>query len=84
MISLLTGCHLELLHRRGRKSSAIFSSQYRSEGWYEQLGGSDSPLSDAILDRLVHDTYKINIESLDPSKDISMREVYGVDQFLSE
>jgi DNA replication protein DnaC len=54
----------ELLHRRRKKSSTIFCSQYRSEGWYEQLGGSDSPLSDA---------YKINIESIDPSKDISMR-----------
>lgn len=59
----------ELLHRRRKKSSTIFCSQYRSEGWYEQLGGSDSPLSDAILDRIVHDAYKINIESIDPSKD---------------
>ena len=59
-------------------------SQYRSEGWYDQLGGSDSPLSDAILDRIVHDAYKINIESIDPSKDISMREVYGLDKSISE
>lgn len=74
----------ELLHRRRKKSSTIFCSQYRSEGWYEQLGGSDSPLSDAILDRIIHDAYKINIESIDPSKDISMREVYGLDKSLSE
>lgn len=74
----------ELLHRRRKKSSTIFCSQYRSEGWYKQLGGSDSPLSDAILDRIVHDAYKINIESIDPSKDISMREVYGLDKSLSE
>lgn len=74
----------ELLHRRRKKSSTIFCSQYRSEGWYDQLGGSDSPLSDAILDRIVHDAYKINIESIDPSKDISMREVYGLDKSLSE
>lgn len=74
----------ELLHRRRKKSSTIFCSQYRSDGWYEQLGGDDSPLADAILDRIVHDSYKINIESLDPNKDISMREVYGLDKALSE
>lgn len=74
----------ELLHRRRKKSSTIFCSQYKAEGWYEQLGGSGSPLADAILDRIVHDAYKINIESIDPSKDISMREVYGLDKSLSE
>lgn len=74
----------ELLHRRRKKSSTIFCSQYRAEGWYEQLGGSNSPLADAILDRIVHDAYKINIESIDPSKDVSMREVYGLDKSLSE
>ena len=74
----------ELLHRRRKKSSTIFCSQYRVEGWYDQLGGNASPLADAILDRVVHDGYKINIESIDPSKDISMREVFGLDKHLSE
>lgn len=74
----------ELLHRRRKKSSTLFCSQYRSEGWYEQLGGNDTPLADAILDRIIHDAYKINIESIDPTKDISMREVYGLDKTLSE
>ena len=74
----------ELLHRRRKKSSTIFCSQYRVDGWYEQLGGSDSPLADAILDRIVHDSYKINIENVDSSKDISMREIYGLDKKLSE
>lgn len=74
----------ELLHRRRKKSSTIFCSQYRIEGWYEQLGGADGPLADAILDRIVHDAYKINIESIDPTKDISMRQVYGLDKSLSE
>ena len=44
------------------------------------LGGDDNPLADAIMDRIIYDAYKINIESIDPSKDISMREVYGIDQ----
>lgn len=74
----------ELLHRRRKKSSTIFCSQYRIEGWYEQLGGANGPLADAILDRIVHDAYKINIESIDPTKDISMREIYGLDKSLSE
>lgn len=74
----------ELLHRRKKKSSTIFCSQYRPEGWYEQLGGDASPLADAILDRIIHDAYRINIESVDPSKDVSMREVYGLAKSLSE
>ena len=74
----------ELLHKRRKKSSTIFCSQLRQEGWYEQLGGDNSTIADAILDRIVHDAYKINIESIDPSKDISMREVYGLDKSLSE
>lgn len=74
----------ELLHKRRKKSSTIFCSQIRQEGWYDQLGGDNSTIADAILDRIVHDAYKINIESIDPSKDISMREVYGLNKFLSE
>ncbi len=74
----------ELLHKRRKKSSTIFCSQYKHAGWYDQLGGDDSPLADAILDRIVHDSYKINIESHNPAKDLSMREVYGIDKRLSE
>lgn len=70
---------LELLHRRRRRSSTIFCSQYSYDGWYDQLGGDDSPLADAILDRIKHDSYVINITSVNPEKDISMREVYGLD-----
>lgn len=70
----------ELIHKRRKKSSTIFCSQFREEGWYGRLGGDDNPLADAIMDRIIYDAYKINIESIDPSKDISMREVYGIDQ----
>ena len=68
----------ELLQNRRKKSSTIFCSQYTKDDWYEQLGGEDSPLTDAILDRIVHDSYVIDIVPIDPSKDISMREVYGL------
>jgi DNA replication protein DnaC len=71
-------CIFELLHRRRKKSSTIFCSQYCKEGWYDQLGGSASPLADAILDRIIHNRYEIIIESINPKKDISMREVYGL------
>ena len=75
---------LELLHRRRKKSSTIFCSQYDPSGWYDQLGGDDSPLAEAILDRIMHDAYKINIVPTDPSNYRSMREVYGLDPALSE
>lgn len=75
---------LELLHRRCHKSSTIFCSQYNRTEWYDQLGGAASPLSDAIIDRIAHDSYSINITSIDPNKDISMREVYGLDKSLRE
>ena len=55
---------LELLHRRRRKSSTIFCSQYDSNGWYDQLGGDDSPLAEAILDRIKHDAYKIKFRRI--------------------
>ena len=73
-----------ILHRRRKKSSTIFCSQYAFEEWYEQLGGGDSPLADAIIDRIAHDSYRINITSIDAEHDRSMREVYGLDKELRE
>lgn len=70
----------ELIHKRRKKSSTIFCSQFREEGWYDRLGGDGNPLADVIMDRIIYDAYKINIESIDQSRDISMREVYGIDQ----
>ena len=70
---------LELIHKRRKHSSTIFCSQYRDDEWYEKLGGKDNPLTDAIIDRIAFNSYKIPITSLDPTKDISMREIYGLD-----
>ena len=75
---------LELIHKRRKHSSTIFCSQFREEGWYNKLGGKDSPLSDAIMDRISYDSYKIVIESINPDKDIYMREVYGLDPKLAQ
>ena len=68
----------ELIHKRRRKSSTIFCSQYADNEWYNQLGGDDNPLAEAILDRIIHDAYRIDIRSMTPGKDVSMREVYGL------
>lgn len=75
---------LELIHKRRKHSSTIFCSQFREEGWYNKLGGKDSPLSDAIMDRISYDSYKITIESINPDKDISMREVCGLNPELAQ
>lgn len=75
---------LELIHKRRKHSSTIFCSQYRDDEWYEKLGGKDNPLTDAIMDRIAFDSYKIPITSLDPTKDISMREIYGLDPSEAE
>ena len=74
----------ELIHKRRKKSSTIFCSQYDPSGWYDQLGGDDSPLAEAILDRIKHDAYKINIVPTDPTNYRSMREVYGLNPEMSE
>ena len=68
----------ELISKRRKHSSTIFCSQFLEAGWYDQLGG-EGTLADAIMDRISYDSYKINIVGVDPSKDISMREVYGLD-----
>ena len=34
----------ELIHKRRKKSSTIFCSQFREEGWYDRLGGDDNPV----------------------------------------
>ena len=73
----------EILHRRSGKSSTIFCSQYPSSEWYEQLGAQANPLTDSILDRIIHIAYTIDIRSSDPHMDISMREIYGLDKKLS-
>ena len=74
---------LELLEKRTRYSSTIFCSQYQDTGWYDRLGGANSPLSEAILDRIVHDAYRIDITGIDPEHSVSMREIYGLDKTSS-
>ena len=68
----------EVIHKRRKKSSTIFCSQFLDEGWYERIGSSAGPLADSIMDRIKYDAYKINIKAVNPDHDRSMREVYGL------
>ena len=72
----------EIINGRYGKASTIFCSQYKMEGWYQQLGDKNTTLADAIMDRIAHNSYHIDITPIDPTKDISMRAVYGLDYIL--
>jgi DNA replication protein DnaC len=51
---------LEILDDRYGVRSTLVTSQYPLEHWHELIG--DPTLADAILDRLVHNAYKINLK----------------------
>lgn len=65
---------LEIVHARHKRGSTIFCSQFSPLGWHGKIG--ESTLADAILDRIVHDSYTIEIHS--DGQDYSMREIYGI------
>ena len=55
---------LEIAEARSQRSM-IFCTQYQPVGWYTRIDPnpeSDSPISEAIMDRIVHNSYKILIE----------------------
>ena len=51
---------LEILEDRYDSRSTIVTSQLPVESWHDSIG--DPTLADAILDRLVHNAYKINLK----------------------
>lgn len=66
---------LEIVERRTRKGSTIFCSQYEKDEWYGRLNENsdeDSPIADAIMDRIVSNAYII------PLQGKSMRERHGI------
>jgi DNA replication protein DnaC len=63
---------LEVINARYHKGSTIFCSQFDVPGWHEIIG--NPTIADAIVDRIVHDAYKILIKG-----DESMRKYKGVD-----
>lgn len=62
---------LEIIEARHKKASTIFSSQFSPAGWHGKIG--EGTLADAILDRIVHDSYTIFIDGKD-----SMRKRKGI------
>jgi DNA replication protein DnaC len=62
---------LEIVEARHQKGSTIFLSQFSPAGWHQKIG--ESTLADAILDRIVHDSYEIYIDGKD-----SMRKHKGL------
>ena len=51
---------LEIVEARYQVNSTIFCSQISPEGWHEKIG--ETVMADAILDRIVHNSYKIFID----------------------
>jgi DNA replication protein DnaC len=51
---------LEILDDRYGVRSTIFTSQFPVENWHDLIG--DPTLADAIMDRLVHNAYKIQLK----------------------
>lgn len=62
---------LEIVEARHKRASTIFISQFAPQGWHNRIG--EETLADAILDRIVHDSFTILIESKD-----SMRKKKGI------
>lgn len=67
---------LEIIHARHKRVSTIFCSQFEPIGWLGKF--PEATIADAVLDRIVHDSYTIEIRAADQEQQISMREVYGL------
>ena len=62
---------LEIVESRHGRCSTIFSSQFDPAGWQIKIG--EGPLGEAVLDRIVHDSYTILIDGEE-----SMRKHKGI------
>ncbi|WP_052301863.1 ATP-binding protein [Desulfobacca acetoxidans] len=51
---------LDLLEDRYRRRSTLLTSQLPVAAWHEQF--KDDTIADAILDRLVYDSYRLELE----------------------
>lgn len=54
---------LEIIEGRHKRASTIFLSQSAPAGWYERIG--EGTVADAVLDRIIHNSYEIIIEGKD-------------------
>lgn len=70
---------LEIIESRSKGGSIIFCTQYEPDDWYLRLGPNSSDpetgsaITDAIMDRIIHNSYEVLIDGR-----ISMRERHGL------
>ena len=66
----------EIIEARTKHGSTIFCTQFETEGWYKRVNPdpeNDSPISEAIMDRIIHNAYQILVDG-----NTSMRERHGI------
>ncbi|WP_324615380.1 ATP-binding protein [Methylomonas albis] len=51
---------MEIMDDRYQQSATLMISQLPTEQWYQSIG--DNTLADAILDRLIHNSHRINLK----------------------